>query len=812
MSAGPKPQTHNGDFAQLPPGLKPLTQERRWVVWRWTEVNGKWSKPPFQASTPDRYAKSTDPSTWGTFDEAVAAVRAGLADGIGYALFGSKIGAADLDHCRDPVTGKIDRWASDIQIEAVGAYCEVTVSGTGLRVIGAVDGARVKIHKRFNFGRNGEGLELYRDAERYITFSFCEVPQPGTCGQLPPVDDFIETLHTRYTGPKQQQQSAGLGLNSAGPQDEEKVDYDLLIRNGAPEPHRSQLFNKVVWHLAYRGWSAQQILAELEKYPNGIAFKYNGRLQAEVERCYQKWEERARTSATGAPPPPGAAAGTWPQINLEGGELPRIVKEAEDALLDLLAHSDHEIYQRGEMIVRPMWIKQKASNQRETGAWSLHEVGTAEMIETMTCAARFLKRDKRARGFVPTDCPRSVVDAYLDRVGKWRLPVLSGIISTPFLRFDGSICEMPGYDRASGLLFKPDGMVFPPVPQNPTKADALAALKVLKDLVSSFPFVGPADRSVALSGILTPFIRRVLPAAPLHGYRAPVAGTGKSLLVDIASMISTGQLVAVTAQGNREEEMEKRLGTTLVEGAEFVSLDNCEHPLQGVLLCQALTQQQVKVRILGQSRQVQVPTNATFYATGNNLVISGDLTRRTILCSMDAHCERPELRVFKGNILEEVRTNRGMLAVAALTVLRAWHLAGPTTSLNVSPLGSFEDWSTRLRCALIWLGEADPCDTMEMLNQEDPVTLGLEAVLVEWNLALGATDYFASQEILARAQAGISGNFIAALTNAAGTRKGVLSANNLSRYFTKVEKRPRGGFAIKGGNFNGTKRWRLVKV
>ena len=51
-----------------------------------------------------------------------------------------------------------------------------------------------------------------------------------------------------------------------------------------------------------------------------------------------------------------------------------------------------------------------------------------------------------------------------------------------------------------------------------------------------------------------------------------------------------------------------------------------------------------EIRVLGQSRHVEVPVNATIFATGNNLQIAGDLTRRTLLCTLDARCERPELR------------------------------------------------------------------------------------------------------------------------------------------------------------------------
>jgi putative DNA primase/helicase len=61
------------------------------------------------------------------------------------------------------------------------------------------------------------------------------------------------------------------------------------------------------------------------------------------------------------------------------------------------------------------------------------------------------------------------------------------------------------------------------------------------------------DRSVALSGILTALDRRAMMTAPLHAFTAPAPRTGKSLLVDIASLLATGQLAPVIAgrQGGR---------------------------------------------------------------------------------------------------------------------------------------------------------------------------------------------------------------------------------------------------------------------
>ncbi len=125
----PKPETHNGDLRNLPLALQPLTQFKRFVAWRWEwrQKEFKWTKPPRQPLTLD-YGKSNDPGTWGDYLDAVAAVEAGKADGIGLMLHGLKLGAADLDHCRDLLTGKIEPWAQAQIDSADGIYIEVSPS------------------------------------------------------------------------------------------------------------------------------------------------------------------------------------------------------------------------------------------------------------------------------------------------------------------------------------------------------------------------------------------------------------------------------------------------------------------------------------------------------------------------------------------------------------------------------------------------------------------------------------------------------------------------------------------------------------
>lgn len=291
--------------------------------------------------------------------------------------------------------------------------------------------------------------------------------------------------------------------------------------------------------------------------------------------------------------------------------------------------------------------------------------------------------------------------------------------------------------------------MFPLIPGQPTLKDAKDAIETLFEPIAEFPFKSDVDKSVAVSCMLTACVRRTLRAAPLHGFTSPVPGTGKSNIVDIASILATGQEAGVIAQGNTEEEFEKRLSSALLEGASIIAMDNCERPVGGAFLNQVCTQRTVKPRILGLSKTPAVTANAFITATGNNLVFYGDMTRRALLCRLDAGVERPELREFDFDPIETAKRYRPEYVVAALTLLHAFYVAGRPQ--QATPLGSFTEWSRVVRDALIWLGCKDPVGSMEIIRSNDPARNALQAVVTCWLKAF-STDIVTVAKLVEKAE------------------------------------------------------------
>jgi putative DNA primase/helicase len=494
-----------------------------------------------------------------------------------------------------------------------------------------------------------------------------------------------------------------------------------------------------------------------------------------------------------------------PTITVLAGQLPQVVDQGEQALID----SDLGYYQVSGRIVRAGEMLSKTTTGDSGGRLHIVTVCHAELIEALTKAAEWLKPGKT--GPVTIDCPATVAETLLARTGLLRLPPLTGIIDVPTLRCDGSLLWRAGYDSFTGLLLMPGDTTVPRLPPAPTRDEAMAALSLLQKLIAGFPFVTDADKSVALSALLTSAIRTALRNAPAHGFTAPTAGSGKSTVVDLASVIRTGREAAPISQGRTNEELEKRLGALLMEGEGLIAIDNCETALGGDVLCQLLTQQNIKVRVLGHSTMIEVPTTALVTATGNNLSFLGDMSRRALLCQLDPGVERPELRQFSFDPVKLAKEQRADFVAAALTILRAYHVAG--RPYQVPPLGSFADWSNWVRSALIWLDCADPCDTMEKVRKADPQMALIKQVMAQWKKVVGPNkvttgDLNAQAEEMVEASPGSSNKkpkypeFRDALLAVAGEGARI-NGRRLGRWLSKQEGRVVGGYKFSSPSTRG---------
>jgi hypothetical protein len=711
-----------------------LAPERRWVAWRNELRGGKLTKVPYSPHTGHK-AKADDPRTWNTRSAAEACAHNivnGLGGGIGIELGdlgdSTSLGGIDLDTCLSE--GMYEPWAVEV-ITRIGSYTEVSPSGTGAKIFfryqtedlpklrGEMGGQHSKMFKRANGADHPPAIELHL-SHRYFT---------TTEQRLDWVPDRIVTVPT---------DTLLWILKEAGPA------FAGAASRGGTKSKASGGFDKSRSAAAFRKASAmRRACATFEAMCQAL------RNDPETAPwCREKGDtnggrELKRIWNNAAPD-----SDALPMITVRAG----LRHEAADAGLAALEAAGTAFYQRGEQIVRVSAIAAKTADGTQTIAPGIVPVGNAALGRELGRAARWEKFDRKGNP-VRIDPPRPVVEQIADMAGGWPFRILAGVIGTPTMRSDGSLLLDEGYDDQTGLVLL-GAPVMASIPEQPTRADAERALQILDGLLDEFPFrdgggTASVDRAVALSALLTPVLRGAMPAAPMHLVNAPQPGTGKSYLADLSSCIATGERCAVVAFSPNPEENEKRLNGSALGGHPILALDNASGTIEGDLLCQLTERPLLQLRPLGTSRMVRVANTFTVLANGNNAQVAADMVRRTIECWLDANMETPEMRVFRGNPLATIARHRGTYVAAALTIARAYFCAGKPGRLPV--LASYEAWSVTVRSPLVWLGRADPVDSMTLLRTVDPVRLVRISVVRAWADELGTGGAYLTADVINRA-------------------------------------------------------------
>jgi len=276
-------------------------------------------------------------------------------------------------------------------------------------------------------------------------------------------------------------------------------------------------------------------------------------------------------------------------------------------------------------------------------------------------------------------------------------PEINSIVQVPTYDQSWQLELIPGYHPVSKNYYVPSVSINP-IPAKPTKQDAQWALDLLLNHVFvDFAFASRADLAHALALTILPFVRSAIKGpTPLHLVEANSQGAGKGLLVKTALSIGLGPGVwsSPTVNGN-EDEIRKGITTGLTKGYSVFFMDNLT-ALFSPTLAAAITEDGWVDRILGRTDSIEMPINWIWAATGNNLKVSQDFPRRSLLIRLvpaewkpwrrpDETFRHPDLRGW-------VSEHRAELVEAVLILIQSWVAAGKPT-VPITPMGSFENWS-----------------------------------------------------------------------------------------------------------------------
>lgn len=376
---------------------------------------------------------------------------------------------------------------------------------------------------------------------------------------------------------------------------------------------------------------------------------------------------------------------------------------------------------------------------------------------------RFTSYADKAKAFV--DGP---VNARLaSRVGEVLqdyLPGIKAVVNRPLLLPNGRILQKEGYDQKTGLLFSLDGD-WPAVPEQPTDAQALAALQVLWAPFKEFRFKTAGDRGAHLAAMLSAIVRPGLATCPMFLYAAHAIGSGKSLLAESVGALNGGitpSLELDTAQRERQQQIR----TMLKENRDFLLFDNVksENRIGGQTMELTMTSEFIDGRLLGGNTSLgYLPNKAMFVATSNNPSVTTDMGRRTVWVWLE-----PPTSIGKEyslNPLDYVRENRRDMVMAAITLMK-WALNRPA---KARLLDSFEAWSRLVAFAVEQIGEleakaktlpsphfANPIADTAAYMEHGETTADLKALLQVW--AMNAKDGLSANDLFRKYQSATDGS------------------------------------------------------
>jgi hypothetical protein len=480
-----------------------------------------------------------------------------------------------------------------------------------------------------------------------------------------------------------------------------------------------------------------------------------------------------------------------PRIRVSPGEIHRIVAAAERVLA-----ADGTFFHAGGPIVRVI--------DRPRGGAVSEAVNDQTLMMELSSKIRWEKKGQRGE-WVRCDPPQSVVQNLMRTQDRPHLKALEGLARQPFYGPDRRLITSSGYHAMTGIYGVFDEADYSLA--EATRGTAEHALSYLKSYLDEFPFATPADQSAALAAMLTAAIRPSLAQAPAFSINATRSGSGKSYLASVIYLVAGPGDPYNVSYPTKSDEATKVVLAMLLEKPAVILFDDMQTDWKSFgALNKALTSSTTTERLLGSSRTATARTNVLFLGTGNNIEPQRDMRRRVVSIRLAPGGDSPALRKFKRDPVSDLRNHRARVVGAALTIIDAFRAAGQPLT-DVSPVGTFEEWSSYCRQPLLWLGEPDPAQSLiEQVTHDADQQLLAELLDIWWRI-FGARPMTVRKVI---AEAAERADLMDALAELPIMDGHFINSNRLGWYLKNNCGRRADGLRIELGDSSERRAWRVL--
>ena len=292
----------------------------------------------------------------------------------------------------------------------------------------------------------------------------------------------------------------------------------------------------------------------------------------------------------------------------------------------------------------------------------------------------------------------------IERLFPLPIPIIyNGKLTTPCKEFDERFSSWRNNDS----------------PEITEGMDLEEAKGIIDKILKEFCFLKEQDKTNAIAGLLTPFLRGMYESfntrTPIFFYLGNRERVGKDYLAGITGLIYDGQSLDDTPissgdnSGNNNEELRKKITSALISGRKRMHFANNKGYINNAILEQVSTSKYYSDRLLGRNDLVSLPNEMDFSLSGNvGVTYTPDFANRCRFVNLFLAMEDVNSREFKTPLLHEwILENRDVIVSAMFCLVKNWIDNGkPKGSV---PFASFPNWATVCGGVMESAGYDSPC-------------------------------------------------------------------------------------------------------
>ena len=251
------------------------------------------------------------------------------------------------------------------------------------------------------------------------------------------------------------------------------------------------------------------------------------------------------------------------------------------------------------------------------------------------------------------------------------------------------------------------------------KMDIKKAKEIIDNIFCEFCFRSKQDKTNAIAGLLTPFLRGLFvdfnTRTPVFFYLGNRERVGKDYCAGITGIVYDGQALddnpvsSGDRKENNNEELRKKITSALISGRKRMHFANNKGYINNAILEQVSTSKVYSDRLLGKNDLINLPNEMDFSLSGNvGVSYTPDFANRCRFVNLFLDIEDANSRKFDNPLLHEwILKSRGKILSALYSLVKNWIKdKKPEGSI---PFASFPNWASICGGIMESAGYDSPC-------------------------------------------------------------------------------------------------------